>query len=346
MYHFVFCITFNILIVAACNMAYLQTILLCFLVLIKESQGLNEDAYMVLSTKIQGVSMEVNFLRNDLSSTKEKVAGIENRLEQGNSCVQNSKDCDETDKQGNSGTGSSNMNNKTEQYFNIMKKAWGSEKKRARDVENKIKQELIDTKRVVGEANDDMRLDIETVKVTMDETRAKLKGFSQRLDTVENIVGKLKTDQVELLAFLQADREKLERLETDFQSQKQSLVSLKEELATTKAELSSVKAVTNGQLDTLTTQLVGQEKCQSGNGVGVHTYPSRSFPYTVTVRFNPPFKRTPAFVYGTVLLDATDHTRYNAQLQKLTNEYFTISMSTWATYYLWGARISWMACPK
>lgn len=101
------------------------------------------------------------------------------------------------------------------------------------------------------------------------------------------------------------------------------------------------------EVSSIWTTLDRQEKCQSGRGVGIHAYPQQSFPYTKTVQFNPPFRNVPALVYGFQLLDATDHTRYNSILVQLSKESFTIKMETWAaSYYLWGVKINWMACPK
>ena len=323
-----------------------QRILLYILALIKASEAINKNAYMVLSTKIQGVGMEVDFLRNELASTNEKLESIENILQHGNDSDLTSKECDKADPRDYNVTHSSGKNTEIQQYMTVLRTAWKSEKKRARDIERKTNQELLQTNRAVSDAKKGLTLKIENVKETLGGTTEKLSQFIQRLDIVEHSVNEVKNDQAQLLTFLQTDRVRMEKLELDFQNQNKLLVSLNEELKSTKAELSVAKTNINGKLLTLTTQQDDREKCQSGNGVGVHTYPSRSFPYTVTVRFNPPFKKTPAFVYGTVVLDATSETRYNAQLQKLTNEYFTISMTTWATYYLWGARVSWMACPK
>ena len=323
-----------------------QRLLLYILALIKESEAINKNAYMVLSTKIQGVGMEVDFLRNELASTNEKLESIENTLQHGNDSDLTFKECDKADQRNDNVTHSSGMNTEIQQHMSVLRKAWKNEKKRARDMESKTNQELLQTNRAVSDAKKGLTLEIENVKETLGGTTEKLSQFIQRLDTVEHSVNEVKNDQAQLLTFLQTDRVRMDKLELDFQNQNQLLVSLNEELKSTKAELSVAKTNINGKLLTLTTQQDDQEKCQSGNGVGVHTYPSRSFPYTVTVKFNPPFKKTPAFVYGTVVLDATSETRYNAQLQKLTNEYFTISMTTWATYYLWGARVSWMACPK
>ena len=323
-----------------------QRILLCILVLIKVSEAVNRDAYMVLSTKIQGVSMEVNFLRNEVASTYEKLESIESTLENGNGHALNSKDCGKTCEQGDNATNGSGMNTEIQQYMNTMQTVWESEKKRARDMESRVNQELIQTNRAVSDAKNSLEQDMEIMKEIIDGGTAKFSKLLQRLDAVESDVVDLRNEQAQFLTFLQADRVRMDKLELEFQNQNQLIASLNEELKSTKTELSVAKTNINEKLLTLTTQQAGQEKCQSGNGVGVHTYPSKSFPYTVTVRFDPPFKKTPAFVYGTVLLDATDNTRYNAQLQKLTNEYFTISMKTWANYFLWGARVSWMACPK
>ena len=270
---------------------------------------------MVLSTKIQGVSMEVDFLRYEMSSTKEKLESIEDVLENEKGRIFNSSYCGKTaGKQDENEEGSSGTTSEVLYYMNVMRTAWKSEKRRARNLEAKINQELVQNKGAVSDLRTDTERDIKSMKETLDNTSEKVGEISRRLDTVESDVKNLQNDQAQLRTYLQADRLKMDKLELDFQKQQQELTSLNEELKSTRAELSGTKADINGKFLTLTNQAADREKCQSGKDVGAHSFPSRSFPYTVTVRFNPPFKKTPAFVYGTVVLDATDHTRYNAHL--------------------------------
>ena len=55
-----------------------------------------------------------------------------------------------------------------------------------------------------------------------------------------------------------------------------------------------------------------------------------SFPYSVTGRFDPPFKEVPAFIYRTTLLLTTNFTHYNTFIDTLTNEMFFLSiLNTW-----------------
>ena len=89
------------------------------------------------------------------------------------------------------------------------------------------------------------------------------------------------------------------------------------------------------------------ERCQSGTEVGEHTYPAQAFPLERTVKFDPPFKKVPAFSYGTMLLDSTSHLSVKLHLLSLTTESFKIKINTWGKKYaLYGAKFSWMACPK
>ena len=111
-------------------------------------------------------------------------------------------------------------------------------------------------------------------------------------------------------------------------------------------KIADIEKCIETKINSLSAKIDGQEKCQSGLGVGVHTYPQHSFPYSVTVRFDPPFGEVPAFAYGTTLLDSTKFTHYYTTIDTLTNEMFTLSINTWGGYNLWGARISWMACPR
>ena len=85
------------------------------------------------------------------------------------------------------------------------------------------------------------------------------------------------------------------------------------------------------------------EGCQSGYEVfESNTYPAQVIPLDRTVKFDRPFQKVPAFSYGTT----TVHLRTNLQLISLTTESFKIKFHTWGGYALYGARVSWMACPK
>lgn len=306
--------------------------------------ALNDDTYLVLSTKIQGVSMEVNYLRNELVSTKSRVKAIEEQISLNpNQTSSGGCTCGTNDTKNKLPL---DIDSKVEQHIEVMKNAWTSEKMLMRQHKEHMDQKLQDTKTKLEEHNTNTDSAISALKDELGETIVELGRFAGRLDEIENRCEKLETEQYKLFKIQQVEKDRTDKLESELQKHKELIASLTTALGTTNEELSGIQASLGNKVDTLTSQMEGREKCQSGNGVGVHTYPSHSFPYTVTVRFDPPFRRTPAFVYGTVLLDATTHTRYNAALQQLTKELFTLRMVTWAQYYLWGARISWMACPK
>ena len=89
------------------------------------------------------------------------------------------------------------------------------------------------------------------------------------------------------------------------------------------------------------------ERCQSGHEVGEHKWPEQAFPLERTVKFDPPFKKVPAFSYGTMLLDSTSHLSVHLHLLSLTTESFKMKINTWDRHYpLYGAKFSWMACPN
>lgn len=90
-----------------------------------------------------------------------------------------------------------------------------------------------------------------------------------------------------------------------------------------------------------------RQGCQSGT-IGEHAYPQVRFPLSQNVTFNPPFKDIPAVVYGLYLLDSSkDHNvRVTTSLSNLSRNGFTLGISTFADTIMWGARVSWMACPK
>lgn len=115
--------------------------------------------------------------------------------------------------------------------------------------------------------------------------------------------------------------------------------------------LNSTRALNESLITINTLQVAIHNKltelsCQSGYEIGAHDYPKRSFPYDVTIKFDPPFQKKPAFAYGITLLDALKHMAVNAQLISLTERSFSLRIITWGRAELYGARISWIACPK
>lgn len=115
--------------------------------------------------------------------------------------------------------------------------------------------------------------------------------------------------------------------------------------------LNTTQTLNESKVDINTLQVVIKKKlaelsCQSGYEIGAHDYPTRSFPYDVTIKFDPPFQKKPAFAYGITLLDALKHLAVNAQLISLTEQSFSLRIISWGRGELYGARISWIACPK
>ena len=133
----------------------------------------------------------------------------------------------------------------------------------------------------------------------------------------------------------------------DIQSQKHSLQQLQYSIEHIKANLLTVKEEVDKRTAAIYDRIDNAEGCQSGTEIGEHTYPAQSFPLERTVKFDRPFQKVPAFSFGTTLLDSTSHLSVHVQLRSLTPESFTIYINTWGGIYaLYGARISWMACPK
>lgn len=110
--------------------------------------------------------------------------------------------------------------------------------------------------------------------------------------------------------------------------------------------LSKSQSSLKTEVSSISIKLDGEEKCQSGRGVGCYSYPETVFPCTTTVKFNPPFRNVPALVYGFHQLDSSTVTRYTSELLQLSKESFTLHIKTWSDSILWGVRINWMACPK
>ena len=91
------------------------------------------------------------------------------------------------------------------------------------------------------------------------------------------------------------------------------------------------------------------EGCQSGYEVGaLRLFNSdQAFPLDRTVKFDPPFQKVPAFSYGTTLLASGSQLSVNLELISLTTESFTIKFHNMGLKNaLFGAGVSWMACPK
>ena len=86
---------------------------------------------------------------------------------------------------------------------------------------------------------------------------------------------------------------------------------------------------------------------QSGE-VGEHSYPTVKFPVVTQVNFNPPFAEKPALTYGLFLLDSNknQNVRVRTKVDNLSTTGFKLTIQTFADTVMWGARISWMACPK
>ena len=90
-----------------------------------------------------------------------------------------------------------------------------------------------------------------------------------------------------------------------------------------------------------------QSACQSGHHIGRSDSHARIiFPFHVIIMFEPPFKSKPAFSYGLTYLHSMKHLSVNVELISLTEESFKLKFVSWGGEELYGARVSWIACPK
>lgn len=281
--------------------------------------ALDDDAYMALSARIEGLDMEVKYLRNELASTKTRIENIENQKPE-----KERKMGDAADEL------HPNFTSKAQQYMNIMKLAWKQEKMQSKQHKERMDQKLLETKSNLEEQAANTDADISALRDTIGDNGVKLKTFSRSLGDIEFRCVKLETEQ--------------KRLETFKSETQRFIMALTARLDETTKELSNVRASLGNRVEYLTTQMDQQEKCQSGT-VGAADYPSRVFPYTKTVRFHPPFKQAPNFVCGPVYLDS-GYVRFDASLKRLTKDLFTLEIVTWEAYDLWGLKFRWMACPK
>ncbi|XP_063445817.1 uncharacterized protein LOC134725715 isoform X2 [Mytilus trossulus] len=92
---------------------------------------------------------------------------------------------------------------------------------------------------------------------------------------------------------------------------------------------------------------VKRQGCQSGV-FGEHAYPEIKFPASGYITFNPPFSDVPALVYGLYLYDTSkdSNSRLVTDVTNLSKSGFNMKIYTYADTKMWGARMSWMACPK
>ena len=178
-----------------------------------------------------------------------------------------------------------------------------------------------------------MEKTIQEIQAKQEKTEMKLNKTVERLNEVNIFVEEFNNAFSNGNALSDKHSSTIQLLRTSIDIINGKLVEIKDEL---KERTTSI----NKRLETA-------EGCQSGTEVGEHTYPAQAFPLERTVTFNPPFKKVPAFSYGTTLLDSTSHLSVHLQLLSLTTESFKIKFHTWGKRYaLYGARVSWMACPK
>lgn len=304
-----------------------------FLLSFPPNLALDDSAYMVLSAKIQGVNMEVNYLRNVLDSTKSRVETIENHEDRNithhPTCKCTLGDADDDLK--------TDFASKAQQYTNLMKRAWTEEKMQSIQHRERMDKKLLETKTTLEEKVATTNTIISELRDTDGANGLELKRFTRRLDDLEIRCEKLETEQSKMF---KTHQERQEAFESETQK---LIVALTARLDETIKELADVRASLGNRVESLTTQMNDQQKCQSGT-VGAGAWPSRVFPYTQTVRFNPPFKQTPSFVYGPVYMDS-GYVRFSGRVKRLTKDVFTLEIVTWADYNLWGLTFRWMACP-
>ncbi|CAC5399891.1 unnamed protein product [Mytilus coruscus] len=113
----------------------------------------------------------------------------------------------------------------------------------------------------------------------------------------------------------------------------------------------SVKArqkIVDGKITSFQRQVnTAMDKGQSGT-FGAHAYPQVKFPASRDIKFNPQFDATPSLVYGLYLYDTWKDTnpRLSTYIRGLTRNGFNLVITTFSNTVMWGAHISWMACPK
>lgn len=173
--------------------------------------------------------------------------------------------------------------------------------------------------------------DAETELYTVKED---VKNFQHNVDKLEKKSTKTEIGIKEMLKNFTLAETELDKHKSSIQH----LLNITQTLNESQVNINTLQVVINKRLAELS--------CQSGYEIGAHDYPTRSFPYDVTIKFDPPFQKKPAFAYGITLLDALKHMAVNAQLISLTEQSFSLRIISWGRAELYGAKISWIACPK
>lgn len=163
-----------------------------------------------------------------------------------------------------------------------------------------------------------------------------VKNNQNKLQTLRVDVAKLETSAKEFFKNFTVAESNLDEQITSIQYLFNKTDDLNEKLV----NINSIQS----DLAAKTAELMGRGNCQSGRDIGAHAYPHRSFPYDVTIKFDPPFKAKPALSYGLTLIDTLKHTAVNVVLTSLTEQSFSLNFQGWGGGQLYGARISWIAC--
>ncbi|WAR12788.1 hypothetical protein MAR_026968 [Mya arenaria] len=307
-----------------------------------QTSGITDSMYHILSSKIDTMNLEMVLMRDEQLQTKQELRQAKAEIEK----LKEHQSQDVPNTTAGEGLSDAQVNESKSRVMNFLQKAFQSEKAHT-------KQTLDQMKTDVALIRSHLNTLVASVE-TLNETQVNL------LSEVFKVGRDVEHDMKKLNDALVRMHPRLEWLDTSFSSlnvtQRQTVnrvILLDKEVNFLKSSLVNVNTALEQQLTNLietvsemNTSL--KEKCQSGE-FGPHLFnPAPSYPVTLTINFLPAFKSKPAIVYGLKVLDSAHNTnvRVSGTIAEMTNAYFKFTISTWASTVMYGAKFSWMACPK
>ncbi|WAR12791.1 hypothetical protein MAR_026999 [Mya arenaria] len=184
-----------------------------------------------------------------------------------------------------------------------------------------------------------------------DITDSTYQVLSSKIDTINLELALLRNEQVQTKQELIEAKTEIRRIQEN--QTDRYVILLREDVTLLKSKLVNVNAALEQRMTSLKETVSGintslEEKCQSGEFGPHHINPRPSYPVTLTINFQPAFKSKPAIVYGLKVLDSAHNAnvRVSGSITEMTNAYFKFTISEWANTVMYGAKFSWMACPK
>ncbi|WAR12833.1 hypothetical protein MAR_027013 [Mya arenaria] len=299
--------------------------------------SITDSIYQVLSSKIDTINLELAVIRNEQVQTKQDLIQAKTELKR----IEADQSFDVPNNTAGESLFDALGNASTSDVINYLRKAFQSEKAHHKQPLGQIKadvafmwSDLNTLKATVATLNDtqgnltrdvfEVGRDVEYDIKTVNDTLARIHSMAEWLDT----------SFTSLNGTQQQTNETVSLLNNDVNLLKSSLMntSQQEEMTNLRETVSEIQ-----------TSL--EEKCQSGE-IGPLVRPL--YPVTLTINFRPAFNSKPAIVYGLKVLDSAHNTnvRVDGHITEMTSAFFKFKIRSWADTVMYGAKFSWMACPK